>query len=194
MKSLIKDKKGVFGLTAIQQFFVLILGIAILAYVIIVIMGVLSQTNILPLATSTVINESTYINTTGSTDYLQCGNTFCYEVPGFSGITVVYMINGSSGLPITSGNYSINNAGLITNTSLQVWDEVNVTYTFGSWSSAAKQTNLILSNSSSGITAFFSNISPVYSILAVLVIILVLVVLVRVVSGGGSRESSMPQL
>lgn len=41
------NKKGVFGLTAIQQFFGIILGIALLAYVIVVIMGTLNQSTIL---------------------------------------------------------------------------------------------------------------------------------------------------
>ena len=41
-----KNKKGVFGLTAIQSFFAAILGIALLAYIIVVIMGILSSTNI----------------------------------------------------------------------------------------------------------------------------------------------------
>lgn len=109
MKSLVKDKRGIFGLTAIQQFFVIILGIALLAYVIVVIMGTLQSSNVV---------------TTGSTAY--------------------------------------------------------------------NQTQNILGNVSTGITSFFSNINPVYSILAVLVIILVLVVLVKVVSGG--QGSSTPQL
>jgi len=42
-----KDKKGVFGLTAVQSFFAIILGIALLAYVIVIIMGTLSSANIL---------------------------------------------------------------------------------------------------------------------------------------------------
>ena len=41
-----KDKKGVFGLTAVQQFFAVILGIALLAYVIVIIMGTLQTANI----------------------------------------------------------------------------------------------------------------------------------------------------
>lgn len=43
-----KDKKGIFGLTAIQQFFVVILGLALLAYVIVIIMGTLQSANIVP--------------------------------------------------------------------------------------------------------------------------------------------------
>jgi hypothetical protein len=109
LKSLRRNKKGVFGLTAIQSFFAIILGIALLAYVIVIIMGTLSQAHIA--GTGTV---------------------------------------------------------------------------------ADNQTTNILANVSSGITSFFSSISPVYAILAVLVIILVLVVLVRVVQAPSGSNS--PQL
>ena len=46
-KVMIRSKKGVFGLTSVQQFFAIILGIALLAYVIVVIMGTLSGSSIL---------------------------------------------------------------------------------------------------------------------------------------------------
>ena len=42
-----KDKRAVFGLTSVQQFFAIILGIALLAYVIVVIMGTLQTSSIL---------------------------------------------------------------------------------------------------------------------------------------------------
>ena len=47
-KTMMKDKKGVFGLTAVQQFFAVILGISLLAYVIVIIMGTLSSATIVP--------------------------------------------------------------------------------------------------------------------------------------------------
>jgi len=47
LSKLKKDKKGVFGLTAVQSFFGIILGIALLAYVIVIIMGTLSEADIL---------------------------------------------------------------------------------------------------------------------------------------------------
>ena len=103
-----KKHKGVFGLSAIQTFFVMLLGIALLAYVIVVIMGTLQNSSIL---------------TTNSVAY--------------------------------------------------------------------NQSNNILGNVSSGVTSFFSSISPVFAILAVLVIILVLVVLIRVVqapAGNGNVQ------
>ena len=102
------DKKGVFGLNAVQTFFAMILSIALLAYIIVVIMGTLQG------------------------------------------------------------------ASILTANSL-----------------ASNQTGYILGNVSTGVTGFFSSISPVYAILAVLVIILVLVVLVRVVQ---APAGSTPQL
>jgi uncharacterized protein involved in cysteine biosynthesis len=47
LRKIIRDKKAVFGLTSVQQFFAIILGIALLAYVIVVIMGTLSSSSIL---------------------------------------------------------------------------------------------------------------------------------------------------
>lgn len=111
-KKLRKNKKGVFGLNAVQAFFGIILGIALLAYVIVIIMGTLSTANI---------------------------------------------VSGST----ASAN--------LTNNQLQA----------------------ILGNTSTGVTGFFSSISPVYAILAVLVIILVLVVLVRVVQSPGSGQPTL---
>lgn len=55
-----KDKRGVFGLTAVQQFFAIILGIALLAYVIVIIMGTLSTSNIVP-AGSLAANQTNQI-------------------------------------------------------------------------------------------------------------------------------------
>jgi uncharacterized protein involved in cysteine biosynthesis len=45
-KKMIEDKKGVFGLNSVQQFFAAILGIALLGYVIVIIMGTLSGAGI----------------------------------------------------------------------------------------------------------------------------------------------------
>lgn len=58
LSKLIKNKKGVFGLTSVQEFFVIILGIALLAYVIVIIMGTLSTANIV---TGTALNQSNQI-------------------------------------------------------------------------------------------------------------------------------------
>lgn len=77
-------KRGVFGLNAIQQFFVILLGVALLAYVIIVIMGTLQGSSIL--------------SATGSTSlaYNQTNNILANVSTGitsfFSAINPVYAI------------------------------------------------------------------------------------------------------
>lgn len=60
IKNILKNKKGVFGLNAVQSFFAVILGIALLAYVIVIIMGTLSTSNIVASGT-TAYNNTQYI-------------------------------------------------------------------------------------------------------------------------------------
>ena len=61
MKSILaKMKKGVFGLTAVQSFFAIILGVALLAYVIVIIMGTLQSSSIVP-AGSLAANQTNLI-------------------------------------------------------------------------------------------------------------------------------------
>ena len=60
LRKIAKDKKAVFGLTSVQQFFSIILGLALLAYVIVVIMGTLSSSSILT-AGSTAQNQTNNI-------------------------------------------------------------------------------------------------------------------------------------
>ena len=76
-----KDKRGVFGLTAVQQFFAIILGIALLAYVIVVIMGTLSTSSILT-ANSLAANQTGFI----------LGNVSGGVTGFFSSINPVYAI------------------------------------------------------------------------------------------------------
>ena len=54
-----KDMRAVFGLNAVQSFFATILGIALLAYVIVIIMGTLSTSNIV--ATNTLAYNNTQL-------------------------------------------------------------------------------------------------------------------------------------
>lgn len=76
-----KDKKAVFGLTSVQQFFAIILGVALLAYVIVVIMGTLSSSSILT-AGSLAANQTNAI----------LANTSVGITSFFSAINPVYAI------------------------------------------------------------------------------------------------------
>ncbi len=254
------NKKGVFGLNAVQQFFVIILGIALLAFIIVVIMGTLSGTTILPVISASVIGEAGSANTTGYTldsasitrfsnpvitalsnrsdeelinnevgGYL---NTTGYTLAestriGFTTPVIVQISNYTDGEIILSGNYtltgniltntsattwnnisinytwtnvllvgnaSVSSVGVVTNGSTTEWNNLSISYTYNRESLAQGQLDDILGNTSTGITGFFSSITPVYAILAVLVIILVLVVLVRVVQTPGSGREAAVQL
>jgi len=81
LKSIVKDKRGVFGLNAVQSFFAIILGIALLAYVIVIIMGTLSEASI-------VTSGSLADNNT----QLILGNVSSGVTSFFSSINPVYAI------------------------------------------------------------------------------------------------------
>ena len=181
----LKDKKGVFGLTAVQQFFAIILGIALLAYVIVIIMGTLNTTTILQSSTDSIINESVTATDAGVALGANT-NPNCQ-----ASITVVR--NASTATTIAAGNYSVTGCTIRNLTSTYSYAKWNVTYTYSYDSHSQVNSKNILSNTSSGISGFFSSINPVYAILAVLVIILVLVVLVRIVQSP-NRAEGRPQI
>jgi hypothetical protein len=185
-KKILNDKKGVFGLTAVQAFFATILGLALLAYVIVIIMGTLSGTTILDQLSGSVTNETgAWIN---STSYTVDQST----LSGFTGLTITALYNATDDTVIGLGNVTIGTTG-ITNATATNWDDVLVSYTYTYNSNQQDDLEHILENTSTGISGFFSSISPVWAILAVLVIILVLVVLVRIVQNA-ERSGASPQL
>lgn len=187
-KKILKDKKAVFGLNAVQTFFASILGIGLLAYVIIIIMGSLTSAPIIPKLTTTAVNTTGgWLNASGYT--LALSST----VNGFANPVIVAVLNSTANTTIASGNYTLT-GNVLTNATATTWASILVTYTYQY--SGTDQNNLeaMLGNTSTGITSFFGSINPIYAILAVLVIILVLVVLVRVVQAPTSKSSSTPQL
>jgi uncharacterized membrane protein len=175
------NKKGVFGLNAIQAFFAIILGVALLAYVIIIIMGTLSGTTILTQVAgnsgSNVQNEST-TTAVSETGYALSANSYsnCQA-------TLVRVTNRTTATVIALANYTTSGCtiyatGVDTNYNKT---RVNVTYSYTYDSAYQDNTKSVLNNVSTGVSGFFSAINPVYAILAILVIVLVLIVLVRVV-------------
>lgn len=181
IKEFLKDKKGVFGLTSVQAFFVIILSISILAYVIVIVLGSLGGTTILSRATTTTYNQTGWIN----------GTSYNLSAPitskGFTGLSILYAFNGSNLIP--AGNYSLSALGIVTNTTADTFNFVNFTFSYSSYTAFQNNLDTILTNTSTGVTGFFSSINPVYAILAILVIILVLVVLVRVVQSPSSSRA-----
>ena len=193
MEKLVKDKRGVFGLNAVQQFFIVVLGLALLAYIIVVIMGALQGTTILAQESTVTANlTGKVLNTTGF--WIAEAETWGTTPRQGCVITSCVMWNGTDdGDIINSGNYTINSPSdcWIKRVAITTFNDstVNVSCNIKYNSVGQVQTRNVLQNTSSGVTGFFSSVSPVYAILAVLVIILILVVLVRVVSSpAGGRE------
>ena len=197
LKKLSSDKKGVFGLTAVQQFFAVILGLALLAYVIVVIMGTLSGASIMPQTGTTVVNETTGAAVT------EVAGTVAGSATQFNGLnpscSVSACRNATDGRAIPAANFTATGcnvrytgasaAGKGFNDSLWKCD-----YTVRYDTPQVSQTTSILANTSTGISSFFGAINPVYAILAILVIILVLVVLVRVVQAPAAGPGMAPGL
>jgi len=181
MKNILKDKKGIFGLNAVQTFFTIILGIALLAYVIIIVMGVLGDSSIVTKNTlsGSIINETVLGFNYSVGDALSAST--------LDGVlcTVTGVKNQSTGISVGTGNWTTSNCQLFSANSAEVINaNVKVDYSYTYNMPQIGDSRKILSNTSSGITSFFTSINPVYAILAILVIILILVVLVRVVQGG----------
>jgi thiosulfate reductase cytochrome b subunit len=81
LSKLMNDAKAVFGLNAVQSFFATILGIALLAYVIVIIMGTLQSASIVGTGTLAA-NQTSYI----------LGNVSTGVTGFFSSINPVYAI------------------------------------------------------------------------------------------------------
>jgi hypothetical protein len=202
-----KDKRGVFGLESVQAFFAIILGIALLAYVIVTVMGTLNQTTILPSSAGNVVANESILTTTVIIGLNTTGYDLALStVDGFSSpvITAIWNVSGIAGsaqpynntILLGAGNFSLSSTGNLTSAWANTDNgtgNVSVSYTYTRNTASQSNANSILGNTSAGISGFFGNISPVFAILAVLVIILVLVVLVRVVQAP-SQGGSAPQL
>jgi hypothetical protein len=187
LKGILKDKKGVFGLTAIQQFFAIILGLALLAYIIVIILGVLGGTTILAKTSATTYNETGWLNDTKGTYTLSTAIT---GLGGFANPSIRYVKEVALVIPVA--NYTFNTATYgFTNATLTAYQSVNITYSYDLYTAYQNRLDTILQNTSSGVTGFFGAISPIYAILAILIIILILVVLVRVVQAPGARSEEV---
>jgi len=178
------NKKGVFGLTAVQAFFSVLLGLALLAYVIVIIMGTLTDNDILALSSYQATNESNAKPTTagitlntGGIGRAVCG-------------TITEAYNGTN-QSIALANFTQTGCQVVNASNISLYPAtIRFTYPYTATSQSQQDLDNALGNTSSGITSFFSAINPIFAILAVLVIILVLVVLVRVVQSPNKETSS----
>lgn len=179
-----KKNKGQMNLETIGKVMVVVLTLAVLFIAALLTVSILTSSSVIPQSslTATVVNESGFLNTSG---YVLTK----VNILGFSNPTVVLMINGSSGLPVTSGNYTMGTNGVITNKSAVVWGNVNFTYTYGYNTQTANDANNVANNASYGGALFFTNIPTIFTVLGVAAIIAIIGLLVIVIRRIRERES-----
>jgi len=103
---------------------VLLVGLVFLVMATIAFIGEKYQGSVLTVTSGTVINESgAYINVTGYT--LDRASLL-----GFAGPVITNVYNSTDGLLLASGNYTVSDAGILTNLTVTNWDPVNVSYTY----------------------------------------------------------------
>jgi len=103
---------------------VLLVGLVFLVMATIAFIGEKYGDSVLTVTSATATNESSaYINDTTYT--LDSASLLGFASPV---ITIIY--NSSNGAIITSGNYTVSDAGILSNLTATNFDNVNVTYTY----------------------------------------------------------------
>jgi hypothetical protein len=129
-------------------------------------------------------NVGAYINTTGYTLAKKNTSTDSFVIVAAYNRTAGYVL-------IPSGNYTVSAAGVVTNATTTVWNNVSITYTYNQNSNVEDATvDLMTGNLTSGINNVSSKIPTVLLVAAIVLILGILAVLVGVWQkmrmGGGS--------
>ena len=180
-----KDKRGqtgglitglIFGVAS------LVIGV-IIAFVIV---STLSGGDLLTATrtTNSVVNESGHINITTYTLDGASGN---YVAGTF---VISLALNDTDGTTINSGNYTVSDDGVVSNTSVVAWNNVSFTYTNTIKSIEEVSTEKLDANFTAGVDNVSGKIPTVLLIAAIVLILGVLAILVgvwqRMNIGGGS--------
>lgn len=123
--------------------------------------------------TITTTNESGgYINATG----YQLGTTYNSSRSSFA---ILQAWNATDGLLLTSGNYTVNSTGFVTNATATTWADVNFTYTYVFTYTNDEQlaANNLAGNFTTGVSNISSKVPTILLIAAIVVLLTVIVLL-----------------
>jgi len=132
--------------------------------------------------TTTVTNENSFINQTGKrlATFDQYRDDY----------TIVAIMNGTSKQTITSGNYTLDSLGILSNKSATNWENVSINYTYGTLTDIEKAQLEMSTNFTSGVDNVSAKLPTVLLVAAIVLILGILAVLVGVWQkmrmGGGS--------
>lgn len=175
-----RKDKGVAGLTILLAVVAMVFIIGFLVMVFAIIGASLAENSATPTSVTTV-NETGWINQSGYT----LGNV---GANGFTNPSIVTIINASSNLSIGSGNYSLSNAGVLTNASSVVWSSVKITYTY-TYDANNTATEAITDTTTSiaGVSSWFPIIITITVMVALILLTVIIIVAIRssgILAGG----------
>ncbi len=160
------------------------LGFLIVATVVVlVVVSTLIASNLLQTGadTTTVTSESGWLNSSG------------YTLTNYDGINrgfaIVKIINATGNETITSGNYTLSSAGVLTNASATVWNPVKINYTYIKPTTYEVAVNDMGSNMTYGLGKVSAKIPTILIIIAVILLLGVLALVVRQSQGMGLGNS-----
>lgn len=147
-------------------------GLIVLVLIVFVIVSTLLGANLLrsTATTTTVNNESGYVNSTGYTL-----SAFNWNDRSF---TIVQVTNRTGGQVIAADKYSLTN-GIVTNATAKVYASVNITYTYIARTDYEVTADSLSGNMTSGVDNVSSKIPTILLIAAVVLLFGVIVLLVR---------------
>lgn len=170
-RSLKKDK-GVAGLTILLSVVAMIFIIGFLVMVFAIIGSELS-TNSATAVSTTVNNETGSINSTGYT--LDGASAM-----GFNNPAIVLALNATANTTIASGNYTLSSAGVVTNATGVIFDDVLFTYTYGyTENNTATEAIVDTTSSIAGVTSWFPIIITITVMVALILLTVIIIVAIR---------------
>jgi preprotein translocase subunit SecG len=157
-----QTKKGQLGMELITGF-TIVAAVLMLIVLLVFTFGSIGQSLEFTKSSNSVVNASAPINATG------------YQLASGVGGTprdyaLVMVLNGSTAIP--SNNYTLSSTGVLTNTSVVVWQSAKVSYTFNNDSSEISGTQAATNN----VTKSIPLVGILFIILAVASIIGILIV------------------
>lgn len=175
---MIESKRGIFGLDSVKVFFSVLVGLAILIFVIIVVLGTLTDSGVggRDWTYGQMNNESVafWLNATNGGSVTTVGT---YTAIQFNDNTVI----NESGAVIPTSNYTVS-GGTFSAVDGSPFEGGNISIS-GEYQYGELRSTELAQNVTTGSTSFISGLTSVFGILAIVVIILVLFVLVRIVGG-----------
>lgn len=167
------NKKGQLGFELLKPVVVIVLVLIVLGVIFVVVAFTLTDMDVLKTSTSASTSNETLTTVTETGEYLTVSNyrdVVC---------TVGIVTNATGGGTIPAGNYTVSNCNLLYSGDEAGFNNSNwnVSYTYV-YNADGEETQF-KGNATSGLTAFFSRIPTIMTILAVVIIITAVTLILR---------------